>query len=42
MKTVLLMMAAAAAFAQIEDRSTEHKSYAGVHELMIDNIRGDH
>jgi DUF4097 and DUF4098 domain-containing protein YvlB len=40
-KTVLLMMAAAAAFAQIDDRSTEHKSYAGVRELVIDNVSGD-
>jgi DUF4097 and DUF4098 domain-containing protein YvlB len=40
-KTLLLVLAAATAFAQIEDRSTDHKSYSGVHELVIDNIRGD-
>lgn len=41
MKTILFLVAAAAAFGQIEDKSSEHKSYAGVHELVIDNIQGD-
>jgi len=41
MKTALLVLCAAIASAQIEDRSTEHRSYAGVHELIIDNISGD-
>jgi DUF4097 and DUF4098 domain-containing protein YvlB len=41
MRAILLMLAAATAFAQIDDRSTEHKSYAGVRELIIDNVRGD-
>ena len=30
-----------AVFAQdVEDRSTEHRSYSGVHELVVDNITG--
>jgi hypothetical protein len=40
-KAALLMLAGVVAFAQIDDRSTEHKSYAGVRELVIDNVRGD-
>ena len=41
MRTALLLIAAAAAFGQIDDKSTEHKSYAGVRELIVDNIRGN-
>ena len=32
------MLAGLVAFAQMDDKSTEHKSYAGVHELVIDNV----
>jgi len=41
MRTALLLAISTIAFAQVEDRSTEHKSYSGVHELIIDNITGD-
>jgi DUF4097 and DUF4098 domain-containing protein YvlB len=40
-RTALLLLASAVAFAQVDDRSTEHKSYTGVRELVIDNIRGN-
>ena len=35
-----LLLAVAAQAQQLEDRSTEHKSYAGVRELIIDNVTG--
>ena len=41
MRSALLMLAGVVAFAQMDDKSTEHKSYAGVRELVIDNVRGD-
>ena len=31
----------ALAFAQLEDRSTDHKSYSGVHELIVDDVTGN-
>lgn len=41
MKTALLLLGAAMAWAQVQDRSTEHKSYAGVRELILENVQGD-
>ena len=39
--SAVLMLAMAPAFAQqLEDRTTEHKSYAGVRELILDNVTG--
>lgn len=39
--TALLLVAAFALGAQtVEDRSSEHRSYAGAHELIVDNITG--
>src|SRR5579864_4698265 len=35
-----LALTAALATAQLEDRATEHKSYTGAHELVVDNING--
>lgn len=40
MRLAIFLLAATAAFAQLEDKSTEHKSYTGVRELIVDNITG--
>jgi hypothetical protein len=41
MKFSLLIVASALAFGQnIEDKTTEHRSYTGAHELIIDDITG--
>jgi hypothetical protein len=40
MRTALLLLAATIAVAQVEDRSTEHRSFSGVRELVISNIQG--
>jgi len=39
-KSVLLILAAALVFAEPEEKSAEHKSFSGVHELIIDNVNG--
>ena len=39
MKLIVTMLAAACAFAA-EERSTEHKTFAGVRELVVDNVTG--
>src|ERR1700751_3606719 len=39
--TLLAIVAIASAFGQqIEDHTTEHKSYSGVRELILDNVTG--
>src|SRR5579862_4907744 len=38
--SVLLLMVAPLIAQPLEDRSTEHKSYAGVRELIVDNVTG--
>lgn len=40
MRIVLLMFTAAAAFGQLEEKSTEHRTFAGARELIIDNVNG--
>lgn len=40
-RILLLATIPALAFAQLEDRSTEHKSYSGVHEFIVDDVTGD-
>jgi hypothetical protein len=40
MRIVLVVATAALAFAQLEEKSTEHRSFAGTRELIIDNING--
>lgn len=35
-----LGVASSLAFGQVEDKSNEHKTFAGVHELIIDNVNG--
>lgn len=39
-KLILILSFAALAFADVVDKSSEHKSFAGVHELIIDNVNG--
>lgn len=41
MRIAVLVLAATLAFAQnYEDKSSEHRSYAGAHELIVDDITG--
>src|SRR5580698_3048629 len=40
MRIVLLMLTAAAAFGQLEEKTTEHRTFPGTRELIIDNING--
>lgn len=37
---VLVALFPALAFAQLEDRSADHKSYSGVHEFIVDDVTG--
>lgn len=42
MKRLLLCaMIPVLAFAQLEEKSTDHKSYSGVHEFIVDNVNGN-
>src|ERR1700733_8078950 len=40
MKPLILGLALAALLGATEERTTEHKSFSGVHDLVIDNITG--
>jgi DUF4097 and DUF4098 domain-containing protein YvlB len=40
MKIALVLFTAAVAFAQLEEKSTEHRTFTGTRELIIDNING--
>ena len=36
----LFAMVPLLAWAQIEERTTDHKSYSGLHEFIVDNVNG--
>jgi hypothetical protein len=39
-RAFLIVVFTSACFAQLEEKSTEHKSFAGVRELIVDNVTG--
>src|SRR5271165_2169777 len=40
MRVFLVLATAVLGFGQLEEKSTEHRSFAGTRELIIDNVNG--